>query len=112
MSFKDKLDDFKFSCEQKWDNIKSWCGEHKEIVVGSIPVIGMIAVEVFKETSRTRRHMDEEHRRNRTIYDASHRHYIRTKRDIKQREYEEIDRRHDLGENYYDILRDMKIKTK
>lgn len=101
---------FKQKVTDGWNGFKVWCGNHKEIIVISIPILGACAKEMIKSHRNNVRVAREDEKHNRSIYDRSNGHYIITKKDLTPKQQKEIDRRHKLGEDYYDILDDLNIK--
>lgn len=102
---------FKQKVRDSWNGFKVWCGNHKEVIVISIPILGAVGKEMLKAHRNNERIKAEDEKHMRTIYDASHKHWIVTAKDIKPKQQRIIDARHDAGESYYDILDDLGIKV-
>ena len=109
----DVVDDRSFGQKFKdgVNRIWCWCGDHKEAILISTPFIAGAVKELIKAHNSNQRIRAEDEKHMRTIYDASHKHWIVTAKDIKPKQQRIIDARHDAGESYYDILDDLGIKV-
>lgn len=81
-----------------WEFVK----DNKELVIPIVSGAFMVATAIIKSGTRNDRRSKEC-----GIYDRSKGHWIESKRPIKNKEWLEIDRRHDSGEPYSSILDDM-----
>lgn len=110
---KDRWDDFKASCQRKWDAAHVWCGENKELVVVLAPLAVAGIFDLAKTLIRAGSAKDEQSLRDDYIYDRRNGHYYRIKHIHSDRKrnriYSEIDTRRSLGEPLNEILRDMRI---
>lgn len=93
--FKERAKD---KAKAAWEFVK----DNKELVIPIVSGAFMVATAIIKSGTRNERRSKEC-----GIYDRSKGHWIESKRPIKNKEWLEIDRRHDLGEPYSSILDDM-----
>jgi len=108
-TIKDHIQAAKDEAVWKWKECKAWCRDHEDQLISIAFVTLPSAIGFAGKMVTSRKHRDEERHRNRSVYDPQHHHTYECRRDIKAREWEEIDRRKDDGESVYDILRDMRL---
>lgn len=107
---REKWDDFKTGAKNRWYRTCDWCRGNKDILLLTVPIVAGGALELTKEIVRANRTNDEKALKERYIYDRSNGHYYECKRKVKNREWAEIDARHQLtGEPIGQILQDMRL---
>lgn len=92
-----------------WWSAKQWAKDHPKeaatIVVGSLAAFGQIT----KGIGRIAESHEERIRREKSIYDHKKGHYYELRRKPSNKEWSEIDRRHEEGETYSSILVSMRL---
>lgn len=105
----EKWNSFKDWSKKKFNEAKIWCGEHKELVVGVVPVLITGFFEVIKIASKADAREEEKELKELYIYDRSMGHYWKLRRRLTNSEYREIERRRAEGESMGEILEDMRV---
>lgn len=108
-TMKDRFDDFRAWGARKAEAANVWLGENKKLVKQVAPVVILSVFGISKRCIRNHEKNKEERENRRRIYDHRNGHYYYLKREPKPREWEVIDRRHEQGDRYNDILRDMRM---
>lgn len=106
---KDWFEDKKAWAGRKAEAANVWLGENKELVKEVAPLVILSVLGISSRCIKTHNKKKTEREQRRTIYDYRNGHRYYLKKEPKAREWGEIDRRHERGERYYDILTDMRM---
>lgn len=101
-NFKNKV---KWKVEDAWD----WCKKNP-IEAATIGFALLKGGERMNRQIQKKKNLKEERElKDRYIYDMSARHYVKTKRELTNKEWMEFDRRRAMGEPVSWILNDMRL---
>lgn len=100
---------WKSKAKRRFEDVKDYCSEHKEVVIALAPCVIGGAVEMVKVIARKGNINEEKRLKDNYIYDRSAGHYYELRRKPKNSEWVQIDHRKQLGESLGDILNDMRL---
>lgn len=106
------FEDLKQKAKDAYESGKTWAKENKETLVVFGPVLVGSLVEMVKVASRRSTIRENKRLKDNYIYDRSAGHYYETKRKLKNKEWLQVDERHNNGESYGEILSDMGLLKK
>lgn len=109
LTLKERLHDLNTKAKQKAGDMIIWCGEHKEAVATALPIIIGVTSSVVKTITKKKSRDEIRELKDEYIYDRRAGHYIQVRRQPTNSEWIEIDRRYQAGENYSQILMDMRL---
>lgn len=109
-SFKEKVESFKMEAKKKLDDCVEFCKKNKEVVIVMAPVVIECSTRLLVQVLRAYGKHEDRINKERNIYDFRHRHYVQSKRKIKQHEWDEIDQRLERGESPGEILKDLGLR--
>lgn len=98
--------------KQKKDDVVFWYHDNEEFVKAVAPFAILGGLGVAKNALKRSKQKRDEDLHDNYIYDNRHGNYYKLKSASsrkRNKQYMEINRRRDQGENLYDILDDMKL---
>lgn len=93
----------------KYEQTKTWICENPETAIMIASIVASTVAGIGKSYSSYKRSNEDKIHRERDIYDRKHGYYYRMKRVPSPKEREEIIRRKNEGQDYYDILNDLRL---
>lgn len=112
-TMKQKLHEFKVRTGDKiaigWHNVKTFCRENKETVIGLAVIAVPGAIQVTNSLIRHHQTSMEYKRRDTDIWDPKRGMHYYTKRKMTPNQQLEYNRRYDNGEDGASILRSMRL---
>lgn len=93
----------------KFQDVKEWITNNKQLVIALVPVIAGCSTTIIKVVGKRRNLNKQESIKNLYCYDRSLGHYWRLKRELTNKEWVEIDKRKNNGERLADILSELKV---
>lgn len=100
---------WKNKVKSKFEDVKDWCSEHKEVIIALAPCMIGGAVEMVKIAARKGNINEEKRLKENYIYDRSSGHYYELRRKPSNKEWIHIDHRKSLGDPLGEILNDLRL---
>lgn len=96
--------------EMRYEEVKEWCRNNKEVIIAVAPSLIGGAVELIKIAFKKGYVNEEKHLKNNYIYDREKGHYYELCRKPKSSEWLQIDHMREVGDVPLGvILNDMKL---
>lgn len=108
-TMKEKLENIKYSAQDKWERTKKYLKDNKEVLLVVLPLAGVAVTGTVKLIGKAVSNHRLETIKRKYIYDPSGGFYWPTRRPLSGREKLELDERHRNGESYGQILTDMRL---
>lgn len=109
VTIKEKIHDVNEKAKKKAGDAVIWMAEHKELTATMIPIFLGLGSGIVKTVSQKMKRNEERELKEEYIYDRRAGHYVRVRRQPTNSEWILIDRRYQSGDNYTDILNDMRL---
>lgn len=107
-----KQEGIKSSLEQFWAKTKQGAKDAVEWVKDNpiqTSILVATGMSIIKELRKDELRKEERELKNNYIYDRRNGHYVKAKRKLSSREWEEYDYRYRCGEDTASILEDMRL---
>jgi len=105
-----KWEKFKMGVKTRFEKVKDWCTDHKEILMVVIPAVISGGVELSKAAIKAKDHKEDrelEDRRLKSVYDRSAGMYLETTRPLSNDDYRRLQQRKRDGMTTGEALDDM-----